>query len=266
MELNIKDVISFINDRLDNNDDVTVQDCCKKFNYSYYYFSRLFKKILGVSPSYYITALKMEKALALLLNYKLTVSEVYNTVQYQSASSFTRSFKKHMGLSPKEYKDRSKELSKILEVIIETKPQFELEYFSSESKDLNSKEAYRLKVDVELPEGTNAPLIFVGIYEESIALGNPIVGKGIFGSTSCILENVPKGDYYVFVSIIEEGTSAEDYFFPKKLLKGCSKFPVVVDGDTFTTVETMREHEVDLPVVINFPKLVLDGLENLKIK
>lgn len=265
MELNIREVFKFINNRLENDEDVTVQDCCKHFNYSYYYFSRLFKKVIGVSPSHYITALKMEKALDLLLNCHLTVSDAYNGVQYQSASSFTRSFKHHMGLSPKAYKERAVDLSKILEVLIQTNPKIELEYFSEKIKK-NSGEKFNLSVEVKVPEDVDAALIFVGVYEEPIALGNPIVGKGIFNSTNCILENIPKGEYYVFVSVIEKDTPPDYYFYPQKLLKGCSFSPVKVFKNTETIVETKSNAGKNLPVVINFPKLVFDGLDNLKYK
>lgn len=130
MELDVITVFDFINNKLENNENVTVKDCCEEFNYSYYYFSRLFKSLVGLPPSRYITALKMEKSLDLLLDPEMNVSEVYNKVQYQSPSSFARSFKKYMGISPKKYKQEVCKLSEVMESFLKTEERIELTFYS----------------------------------------------------------------------------------------------------------------------------------------
>ncbi len=266
MELDILRVFSFIENRIDNNEEVTVKDCCEYFNYSYHYFSRLFKKMAGIPPSSYITALKMERTLSLLLDPDMNVSEVYNRVQYQSPSSFTRSFKKYMGICPSEYKQKAFKFSEYMGNVIETKEKFEIELLSKHLLNNSFNNGNNLSIEIKVKEEINVALIVVGIYLEPIALGNPIRGKALFNSNKCVFENIPKGEYHIFASIIEEDTEKIDYFFPKKLLKACNKKPLDFPKEDSLILEARYERKNDLPVVINMPKLLLDELDNKKLK
>ena len=66
------------------------------------HFRRLFKTALGVSPHEYLYRVRINAAVALLQDKKMTVTEIYGEVGYQSASSFHRHFKKFTGRSPRE--------------------------------------------------------------------------------------------------------------------------------------------------------------------
>lgn len=66
------------------------------------HFRRLFKTALGVSPHEYLYRVRINAAVALLQDKKMTVTEIYGEVGYQSASSFHRHFKRFTGCSPRE--------------------------------------------------------------------------------------------------------------------------------------------------------------------
>ncbi|MBM7565832.1 response regulator transcription factor [Paenibacillus sacheonensis] len=77
------------------------------------YLSRLFKQECGVNLSEYIEAARIERAKELLRNDELKVLEVGVRVGYEASQSFTRFFKKTMGVTPVEYRDASRTVREI---------------------------------------------------------------------------------------------------------------------------------------------------------
>ncbi len=262
MKLEFNELFDYVREKVSNNESVTVKEWSEHFNYDSSYFSRLFKKNIGISPVTYITAVRMEKTLESLLINDRTVTDSFSGVQYQSASSFSRNFKKYMGQSPEEFKKKSYELVEIVDVLIKREQTFELEYYDDKYTIVDEESS--LKIKIKTPKGKTVPLLFVGIYKEPIALGNPIVGKALFYSNECVLENIPRGKYYVFVSAIENNTKKEDYFFARKLLKGCTSYPVLCPYDDVVKIEVREPARSDLPSVINFAKLIDNNVKELK--
>ena len=67
---------------------------------------RLFKEILKQSPSDVIMSLRLQKAEALLKTKKLNISEISFECGYNDPKYFAKTFKKHFGKSPKEFKQQ----------------------------------------------------------------------------------------------------------------------------------------------------------------
>lgn len=67
------------------------------------YYS-LFKENTGFSPSEYIIVLRIKRACTLIREEYMTVKEIAAEVGYHDPFYFSRLFKKHMGVSPSEYK------------------------------------------------------------------------------------------------------------------------------------------------------------------
>jgi two-component system response regulator YesN len=68
------------------------------------YFSRLFKKEMDATFLDYLTQLRLDKAKQLLRDQSITIGEVARAVGYGEACYFSRVFKKHERLSPREYR------------------------------------------------------------------------------------------------------------------------------------------------------------------
>jgi AraC family transcriptional regulator len=71
---------------------------------SKFYFNRLFKSALGVSPSHYHITLRMDEARRLLRETKKSVVEVSLDVGYANPSHFAQLFRRETGLSPSDYR------------------------------------------------------------------------------------------------------------------------------------------------------------------
>lgn len=71
-------------------------------------FSVTFKRATGVSPLKFIENKRLEKAKKLLQESFLTIKEVANVVGYQDPYTFSKFFKKRVGMSPSEYRSKKK--------------------------------------------------------------------------------------------------------------------------------------------------------------
>lgn len=68
------------------------------------YFSIIFKKVAGYTPTQYITKVRLDKAKHLLQNSNMKISEVAREVGFQDPLYFGRVFASYTGLPPKEFK------------------------------------------------------------------------------------------------------------------------------------------------------------------
>lgn len=73
---------------------------------SRFYFNRLFKGAVGVSPSHYHINLRMDEAKRLLRETKKTVVEIALDVGYTNPSHFAQLFRKEAGLTPSDYRQQ----------------------------------------------------------------------------------------------------------------------------------------------------------------
>jgi AraC-like DNA-binding protein len=85
---------------------ITLDELAFLCNMSVSTFKRRFTKIYGASPNKWMLSRRMELARDLLQHYHEKPSEVYHKVGYENHSSFSASFKKVFGLTPKDFQSR----------------------------------------------------------------------------------------------------------------------------------------------------------------
>lgn len=85
---------------------ITVAELARISGYSEAYFRRIFSKRFGITPSQRIDNLRLERAKRLLESREHTMAEVADRIGIPDPKYFSTWFKKHMGLSPREYSDR----------------------------------------------------------------------------------------------------------------------------------------------------------------
>ena len=89
--------------KLEYADGITVKEIAQRLNLNRSYFSSLFKNRTGNSPQEYLTKLRMEKAIELMIKYGKTPSVAAISTGYSDLYNFSRMFKRHTGFSPKHY-------------------------------------------------------------------------------------------------------------------------------------------------------------------
>ncbi len=98
-------VITFINYNLSSK--FTIEDLAAQVYLSPEYFSKLFKRIIGLKPTEYIMRKRIEKAQILMLTTTLTYSAIAFEVGIQNIPYFFTCFKKLTSLSPDEYRRKN---------------------------------------------------------------------------------------------------------------------------------------------------------------
>ncbi|MBQ4510081.1 MAG: helix-turn-helix transcriptional regulator [Clostridia bacterium] len=80
------------------------EELSKLCGISKFYFIKLFKKNLGVSPQEYYAKLIIDKSSNLLINTNYSISEIAKLCGIEDALYFSRMFKKHTSMSPCAYR------------------------------------------------------------------------------------------------------------------------------------------------------------------
>lgn len=100
----VRKAIAFLNKNLDKK--LTLNELSKEVGYSPTYLSTLFKAETNYSPMSYFSHLKIVKACEMLDYTHLKIKEISFSLAYSDPYYFTRDFKKKMGLSPRNYRNR----------------------------------------------------------------------------------------------------------------------------------------------------------------
>ena len=83
-----------------------LEQVAANFNYDSAYFSRFFKKYMGISFSEYVNTVRLEKAYYQLRDTDMTILDIAMANGFFSVKSFYNVFKKHYFLSPKQYRKK----------------------------------------------------------------------------------------------------------------------------------------------------------------
>ena len=84
--------------------DWTVEALARRAGMSRSTFALRFKETVGVSPMEYLTRWRMLLAGDRIANTSDSIAEIAQSLGYESASAFTKAFKKIMGCSPRQYR------------------------------------------------------------------------------------------------------------------------------------------------------------------
>ncbi len=83
---------------------ITVEDVSAKVGFSASHFSTMFKKETGVTFLEYLSGVRMRKAKEMLKESNKNIATICEEVGYSDVKYFTKSFRKHTGLKPNEYR------------------------------------------------------------------------------------------------------------------------------------------------------------------
>jgi two-component system response regulator YesN len=100
-------VYRFVAERLS---EVTLQSVADYVHLHPVYVSNLFKQESGENFSTFVLRLRMDKAVQLLKNKDLKVSQIALEVGYQKPQYFIKLFKNHFGMTPQDFKNKNSEI------------------------------------------------------------------------------------------------------------------------------------------------------------
>lgn len=106
--LKYKKQINIVLSYIDNNIErpLTLDSLAAIAGFSKYHFHRIFKKLTGETVNGYVNRLRLEKSANIIVkNPTIKITELSTMLGYSSVSCFSRSFKKHFGHSPYQWKN-----------------------------------------------------------------------------------------------------------------------------------------------------------------
>ena len=98
----IKKSMEYINDNVSSN--ISLDSVSEYVYLSPSYFSKLFKKEMGINFIDYLNKVRIEESKKYLVDLKISLSNIANTVGFTDQSYYTKVFKKIEGISPGQYR------------------------------------------------------------------------------------------------------------------------------------------------------------------
>ena len=96
--------ITFIEENMTRK--LCLDDICREFSISKFYFSHLFKSQTGMTPNEYLSSIRISKSKSLLRSTDLSVSEIADNSGFNGSSYFIHYFKKQVGMTPLTYRNQ----------------------------------------------------------------------------------------------------------------------------------------------------------------
>ena len=103
--LELEKIINYIDQNI--NEQIDFAALAKNNHYSYDRFRHVFTEQFGISPYAYLTNQRIGHAKRLLKNSNSSITDVGFDCGFNSSSQFTNIFKKHVGVTPKEYRNKN---------------------------------------------------------------------------------------------------------------------------------------------------------------
>ena len=100
----MEDVLAFFHQNFQ--EEIQVRECARRFNMSESWLIRCFRQRTGMTPQRYLTDIRLNQAKELLAASSLNIGEIAAVVGYENALYFSRIFRKYVGVSPREYRER----------------------------------------------------------------------------------------------------------------------------------------------------------------
>lgn len=98
-------VEAFLIENVSNNP--SISDIARSLNISTYYLMHTFKKQTGITVGDLKTSLQLSKAKVLLREKQKSITEISSLCGFENSDYFSRVFKKEMGISPTQYREKS---------------------------------------------------------------------------------------------------------------------------------------------------------------
>ncbi|MEI5994316.1 helix-turn-helix domain-containing protein [Candidatus Enterococcus mansonii] len=255
MKTKMPEILSFISEEAVRRK-MTSEEIAVHFGYDKHHFSRTFKEINGFSVVEFLSSLKVEQAI-IEFDEEKRVIDLQEHSGFESSGSFTNTFKKYTGSSPREYKTEMNEL-------FDDMKRFETNDKDQSIAHFEEKNQSFCTVTIEVPDEFEMGIIFIGLFRTLIPNHLPISGlatKNLIGNK---LKNIPNGDYYLLACGISRSNNILSYFNLNNSLRGKEdeklSFPAC-SGNHYT-IKLREPIPEDPPILVNVGKLLISSIKN----
>jgi len=251
----IDEVLSYIQQHL--YEPLPLSRLASYVSYSPYHFTRIFKERTGLTPLYYVSAMRLQKAKDLLLRTNLTIRDIGMEIGQQSLGTFTTRFTERVGVTPSHFRNSA----------LQAEEQFhhlrELTHWRKPSTFTQTDARIEGTVRAEIPfDG----VVLIGLFAKPIPEGLPLYGTLLSSLGDFCFTGVKPGIYYLMATSVAWGTGAMDFLLPYSTLRTRSKEPIVVAPYTSVPHLDVMLHVPridDPPILISLPLLMNNFLKKV---
>jgi AraC family transcriptional regulator len=249
----IDEVIAYIHQRID--EPLSLSQLASYLAYSPYHFTRIFKERIGLSPLYYVSSLRLQKAKDLLLHTNWSVRDIGLEIGQQSLGTFTTRFTERVGMTPTDFRNSTLEAGSQFRSLHNLK-----DMRSTIHSIPNQYGTIKGNVQSTIPfEG----VILIGLFAKPIPEGLPIHGTLLFSLGEFCFTGVQPGTYYLMATSVSWGMKAADILLPQTTLRTRSREPIVVHSYAAVPYQEVTLHVPrldDPPILISLPLLMSNFL------
>ncbi len=227
---------------------LTLEDLASVACLSPSHFNRVFRRLIGIPPGEFLSALRFQAARRLLLTTPLKVTDVCFEVGYTSTGSFTSRFTHLVGLSPRLLRQRAH--------AFEPLPLEHTELCPTTSSYMPMKHALLGRISAPV---TFRGTIYVGLFTSPIPQGAPVRCTKLSSPGWYRLNDVPDGVYHLRAAAFPVAADLHSSLLPgEKMLLGHNASPLVichghVSGDPDLVLHPPQL--TDPPLVMGLPLL-----------
>jgi len=227
---------------------LTIEDLASVAYLSPSHFHRVFRRLIGIPPGDFLSALRFQAARRLLVTTSLSVTDICFEVGYISTGSFTTRFTQRVGLSPRLLRQRAHTFEPLAGVPTELCP--------TTSSGLPRKHALLGRISAPATfQGT----IYVGLFHSPIPQGAPVRCTTLRSPGWYLLNDVPDGVYHLRAAAFPVAADLHSSLLPgEKMLLGHNASPLVIRHGHVAGDPDLVLHPpqlTDPPLVMGLPLL-----------
>ncbi|KYG29463.1 helix-turn-helix domain-containing protein [Alkalihalobacillus trypoxylicola] len=252
----VQEAIIFIQENLYNS--IELEALAKHISYSPYHFSRLFKKETGMSPLYYVSSLRLQKAKELLLTTEFTIRDIGMEIGQQSLGTFTSRFSEKVGMTPGAFRRMGHSDNHHLQL---------LKRLSNWNEPIQAHFGYSQLTGTICSEKPFDGVTLIGLFKKPIPEGMPEFGTLISGTGDFVINNVKPGTYHLLVTALNWHAVISQVFLPFNTLRTRIKEPIIVKENHHLPHYhlTLRPPSLDdPPILISLPLLMQTFLQRVQ--
>lgn len=213
-----------------------------------FHFHRVFRRLIGIPPREFLSALRLQTARRLLLTTRMSVTDICFSVGYTSTGSFTSRFTQLVGLSPRLLRRRA--------ALYEPSPG---KPATGEPGSMAYLPRKRILTGLINTPGPFRGTIYVGLFPGPIPQGAPLRCTRLSAPGRYTLVDLPDGTYYLRAAAFPETTNLQMCLLPgEKMLLGHHANPLIVHhGQVFGNPDLVLHppRMTDPPLVMGLPLL-----------
>lgn len=245
----IDGVISYIQQHI--YDPLPLSQLARYAGYSPYHFTRIFKERIGLSPLYYVSSLRLQKAKDLLLHTNLSIRDIGLEIGQQSLGTFTTRFTERVGVSPSHFRNSTPHADNLFRTL-----QKHTDWRSTHPAVNQQHSSITGTIHAQVPfEG----VVLIGLFAKPIPEGLPLYGTLLSSLGDFCFTGVKPGTYYLMATSISWGMQAVDFLLPHTTLRTRSKERIIVSPSSPVQHQQVTLHlpsPDDPPILISLPLLM----------